>query len=392
MPFRRLRAALQSAKTEITMRTRQLETISRNAPGVFYQAKIEPNGQLTFPYVSPKSMEIVGVAAEDAMRDSSKLLNAVHPEDAASLHQSIANAIQSRSPWRWEGRLAQSDDSVRWIRGAAEPTTQDDGSIIWDGILTDVTEQKLAENTIRLQTAQLANASRLAALGEMAGGVAHEINTPLSVILVCAERIETLAKGDDHASSEIRELATDIFTTVRNIASIVTALKSLSRDGSHEPFELVDVSNIIDRTLVLCAQRLRQNHVHLIVETIPIEAVILCRPVEICQVLLNLVNNAFDAVCGQKDAWVKIQVSLPPEEVAIRVSNSGPPIPNAIRDKLFLPFFTTKGPGKGTGLGLSISRRILDAHNGDILLEDNAENTTFVVRFHQGVIISEDVG
>lgn len=229
-------------------------------------------------------------------------------------------------------------------------------------------------------TAHMANISRLATLGEMAGSVAHEINTPLSVIMMCAERIETLAANDDHTHAEMREAAIDILTTCRDIATIVSSLKMLARDTSADDFELVDFSSVVTKALSLCERHLSESGVKLIVDDIPIEAAFFCHPIEICQVLVNLLNNAVDALRGQEGPWVRIHVTTTAEHIEARISDSGPGIPPDVRDKIFQPFFTTKGSGKGTGIGLSLSRRIMGMHQGLLWLDEGAANTTFVLR------------
>jgi signal transduction histidine kinase len=104
-----------------------------------------------------------------------------------------------------------------------------------------------------------------------------------------------------------------------------------------------------------------------------------CRPTEISQILLNLLNNAFDAVFSLSEKWVELQVEELPDEIRIQVTDSGSGISKGIREKLMQPFFTTKEPGKGTGLGLSISNRIALKHHGKIYLDESCKNTRFVL-------------
>jgi C4-dicarboxylate-specific signal transduction histidine kinase len=105
-----------------------------------------------------------------------------------------------------------------------------------------------------------------------------------------------------------------------------------------------------------------------------------CRQVEISQVLLNLLSNAFDAVVDCSDRWVDLKFMDHSNEVEIRIMDSGRPIPSEIRQKMFQPFFTTKIIGKGTGLGLSISKGIIEGHQGTVKLAEGGENTEFVIR------------
>jgi C4-dicarboxylate-specific signal transduction histidine kinase len=104
-----------------------------------------------------------------------------------------------------------------------------------------------------------------------------------------------------------------------------------------------------------------------------------CRPGELAQVLLNLLNNSYDAVQDLPEKWVRVNLDSFGSTIDIRVTDSGPGIPAEISSKLMQSFFTTKEIGKGTGLGLSISKGIVEAHNGNIRIDNNCKNTCFVV-------------
>ena len=109
------------------------------------------------------------------------------------------------------------------------------------------------------------------------------------------------------------------------------------------------------------------------------EHLVECREAEIGQVIVNLINNACDAVKDENQRWVKVEVCSNSEKVFIQVTDSGPGIPDDLKEKILKPFFTTKPVGQGTGLGLSITKSILDAHQGQLCLDENSKNTKFVV-------------
>ncbi len=136
---------------------------------------------------------------------------------------------------------------------------------------------------------------------------------------------------------------------------------------------------MIDDTLELCREKFYQNAIELKVGSVP-DIKLPIRSVQISQVLLNLLNNAFDAVKELPDPNVTIDFELTATDLFIKISDSGSGIPAAITDRIFDPFFTTKEVGQGTGLGLSISRSILLDHQGDIHLLHNEARTTFCVR------------
>lgn len=253
---------------------------------------------------------------------------------------------------------------------------------------SEVLERKVDEKTESLERslkdlkhaqAQLITSSKLAALGEMAGGVAHEINNPLAVIHSRARHIQKVLAANPPKVDSANEFAKIIETTSDRIALIVRGLKTFSRSGENDPFERCDINDILIDTLSLCSERLRLHGIDLTFEgpTGPLE--IQGRAVQISQVLLNLLNNAHDAVENLSEKWVRISLSDLGEKIRISVTDSGKGIPPDVRDKIMQPFFTTKPVGKGTGLGLSVSRGIVDEHQGTLTLDDNAPNTRFVL-------------
>lgn len=245
--------------------------------------------------------------------------------------------------------------------------------------LRDLTAQKEYEAIIDKQRLNLVSASKLAALGEMAGGIAHEINTPLTTIKIILEIVRRYL-SDDIPKIEASLSSLDILDkTLDRIASIIKNLRSFSRDGSSDPFRAVNLRDIILETLSLSSEKIKQHNVNLIVDDFPSDLVIICRGVQIGQVLLNLLNNAFDAIENLEEKWIRVGVLSKPNSVQISVTDSGPRIPKEIVDKIFNPFFTTKELGKGTGLGLGISRKIAEDHKGTLFLDATSKNTRFVL-------------
>jgi signal transduction histidine kinase len=218
--------------------------------------------------------------------------------------------------------------------------------------------------------------SKMYELGKMAGGIAHEINTPLGTILLIAEDLAEQASARD--LQDLKPSIQQIIVTVNRIATIVKGLKMFSRDGSSDPFIANDVSKIVNETIALCGERFRLNLVDVKVEIAP-NIVINCRETQVSQLLLNLLNNSFDAVQGLENRWILVAVRELNETIELSVTDSGQGIPTEIRDKLALPFFTTKAVGLGTGLGLSIATGIAKDHGGKIAIDTTSLNTKFVV-------------
>ncbi|MFL5815488.1 MAG: ATP-binding protein [Bdellovibrionia bacterium] len=243
-------------------------------------------------------------------------------------------------------------------------------------------EKTITDRTRELeaQRAKSEYAGKMAALGEMAGGVAHEINNPLAIICGSTEFIQSMIARKDVDQAKLGQLVDRIHHTAFRIVKIVKALRFFARDGSNAPFERESFQAIINDTLEFCQEKFRSHSVNLQLAPISPELKIDCQAVQISQVLLNLLQNAFDAVQGLETRWIRLEVFEAESEIRIVVTDSGTGIPAELRSKIMLPFFTTKDVGKGTGLGLSISQGIITHHRGSLSVDDTSENTCFVVR------------
>lgn len=224
------------------------------------------------------------------------------------------------------------------------------------------------------------------ALGEMAGGVAHEINNPLTIVIGLANSLyATLRNAGVPAELYTRNLDRIVATSQR-IASIVKGLRVFSRFDDLDPFERADLSLIARDTLSLCAERFRMAGISLDAH-LDEGFFVSCRPTQVSQVILNLLNNAFDAVKPLEERWVRVGIERCSDDPRVgnkprhlfRVTDSGPGVPENLIDKVMQPFFTTKEPGKGTGLGLSVSSGIVQAHGGTLRYEKNAGHTSFCI-------------
>lgn len=247
-------------------------------------------------------------------------------------------------------------------------------------VVRDVGERKRAERTIAEQRMKMINASRLSSLGVMASGVAHEINNPLAIISVATQQLERLLSAEEEDRRRIPILLDNISRNIKRIEGIIRGLRNLSRDGANDPFQRSPVKTIIMDTLELCRARFVNHNVCLDLPVVPDDLEIECRPVQISQVLLNLLNNAFDAIERSREKWVRMDVSKLDGFVEIAVIDSGPGIPEYLVDKVLEPFFTTKDVGRGMGLGLSVSKAIMDAHGGDLSVDTGNGHTCFRIR------------
>lgn len=247
------------------------------------------------------------------------------------------------------------------------------------GLGQDISIRRAQEKLIAEQRSKMAHSSRLSALGEMAAGIAHEINNPLAIIRAKTELILSQLETDRFDRVQIHENLQKVDTTVVRIAKIIAGLRSFARDGESDPFYTVSMQSIVTDALELCQAKFRNHLVKLTVE-MPDEPIFVeCRSVQIAQVLLNLLNNAFDAVKDSQVKMITIQLREKLKHAYVSVSDTGSGISEAIKDKIMQPFFTTKGPGKGTGLGLSLSKGIVESHGGSLAYTCEQGQTSFSI-------------
>ena len=239
----------------------------------------------------------------------------------------------------------------------------------------------LAKAVIEAQTQTIAVTAKMSALGEMAGGMAHEINNPMGIIHARASDLMELAEEREAVPSRmVIEAMEKIRNTAARVTKITLGLRKFARETRNDPIVDASVKDIVEDTLSFCTQRLKQNLVELRLQPIAPSLLMSCKPTEVSQVILNLLNNAVDAVQPLPEKWVELAVREEGDELEIAVTDSGNGIPENLREKMGQPFFTTKEVGQGTGLGLSISRGIAEAHGGTLQLDTSCAHTRFVVR------------
>ncbi len=223
----------------------------------------------------------------------------------------------------------------------------------------------------------LKNQSKLSTLGEMTAGIAHEINNPLGVIINRIEFLKMQMNKKDLSLEAVLKGLDQVENTTKRVTEIIKSLKKFSRIEKEETFKLVNLKSIIDETLSYCRDRFRLGNIDLEVQG-EADVMVSCRPVQISQIILNLLNNSFDAVRSTTDAWVKIIIHQSEKMVQIIVKDSGKGIPPEVRKHIMTLFFTTKEL-EGTGLGLPLSRTMIEEHGGKLYYDETQGNTTFVV-------------
>jgi two-component system NtrC family sensor kinase len=248
-------------------------------------------------------------------------------------------------------------------------------------VMAKIVSDEERENRQKLEhhKASAINSARLASLGEMGAGIAHEINNPLAIISGSTNLLKKYLKDKSIQDEHSTNLISRIEKTITRISKIVTSLRAYARQTDMEKKDSVPLDSIIEMTTGLCSEKFKSLAVDFEVQT-PIPSIYVhCVAGEISQVLINLLNNAFDAVSQEKESWIRLSFEATEGAVNIVVTNSGPKLDGEIAEKIFQPFFTTKEVGKGTGLGLSLSRSFVENHNGRLYLDPDSSYTRFVV-------------
>ncbi|MEW6058121.1 MAG: ATP-binding protein [Bdellovibrionota bacterium] len=332
----------------------------------------------TITYVNDKFCEISKFSREELIGQNHRIINSgYHPKE---FFINLWKTIASGQTWKGEVKNRAKDGSYYWVFTTIVPFMTTKGRPFkFVAIRTDITEQKLAQEQAERQRAALVHSEKMASVGELAAGIAHELGNPLATI---RGRMEFL-KMQIHAGNAGPEATLQTVDTVEQLcdrmAAIIRGMKSLSRDGTSDPFQKVSLGRLIKDVLGFTWESFKKHDITMHAEEVDDRLMLWCQETQISQVLVNLINNAKDAIKPLDNRWIKIEVLDRGLDVEIAVTDSGKGVPKEIQEKIMLPFFTTKPMGQGTGLGLSVSTAIVENHGGTLRIDSNSPNTRFVV-------------
>jgi PAS domain S-box-containing protein len=330
-------------------------------------------------YVNDKFCEISKYSREELVGQNHRIINSKHhPKE---FFVELWKTISSGKVWRGEVKNRAKDGTFYWVFTTIVPFMTSGGRPFkYVAIRTDITDQKLAFEQTEHQRAALMHSEKMASLGELAAGIAHELGNPLATIGGRMEFLEMLIHSGKGSQEETLKTINTVKLLADRMASIIRGMRALSRDGTNDPFQSVSVAQLIKDVLGFTWDSFKKHGIQVQLGELDDRIEISCQETQISQVFVNLINNAKDAILALDERWIKIEIFDHDSTVDVAVTDSGTGIPKDLHDKVMLPFFTTKPTGKGSGLGLSISRAIIENHGGRLSIDPGSPNTRFVIR------------
>ena len=363
------------AEAELIRAETRYRLLVESLPGIVYIAEPEP--PYATVYISP-AIQLLGYSREEWLADPENWTRHLHPDDRARVLEETQAAQAEGRGTVYEYRMLARDGSVRWFHDqglfvrneAGQPTS-------WQGVMTDITEQKRAEDALRQSEARLLHAQKMEAVGQLAGGVAHDFNNLLTVISCHAQ---FLGDAIDPAEPE-RVDVDEIQKAAGRAAALTRQLLAFSRKQLLQP-RVLDLNHVV-ANLEPMLRRLIGEDIHVTVIRAPSSCEVVADPGQLEQVLVNLAVNGRDAMPGGGTLTVEVaRVEVGPDDagagrerwqtvppgsyVMLAVSDTGCGMDEDVQAHLFEPFFTTKPPGLGTGLGLPTVYGIVKQSGGHV--------------------------
>jgi PAS domain S-box-containing protein len=291
--------------------------------------------------------------------------------------QELWSTILSDKIWTGDLENKAKDGTHFFVRTLIMPVKNLSGHIErFMSVHFDITREKMVEQEVAKERLKTLQSSKLASLGEMAAGIAHEINNPLTVIAGSTRMIPKILSEPDRVLQKTQMIE----KSVERIAKIVKSLRKFSRTSVKGETKSLDLARVIEDAILMTEVRVKRASATLEVRLLD-DINVLGNELELEQVFVNLITNAVDAIAQLNDKWIKVDMKRSTGRVIVSICDAGSGIPAQIRDRLFEPFFTTKPVGEGTGLGLSIVKGILDDHRATIEIDQTRSNTCFLVSF-----------
>ena len=325
-------------------------------------------------YVDPMLKSILGYADHEIPNRIDDWARHVHPDDKSLVMDRVQQHLNGKTTfYEAEHRMVHRDGSVRWFLARGSAVRRDGRAVRIIGTDTDITERKESEHALHDAQAEVSRLSRLTALGEFAASIAHEIRQPIAAILMNAMTCVRWLDSGKPDLAEVGAALSDVVEAGRRADAVIERNRELFRHQRIEKTPL-DINSVINDVTLLSKTRLLSGHVTLVTSLAPDLPTVIGDPVELQQVLLNLVANGIDAMDGVPFGSRRIDISShlrPDNRVQVSVRDTGVGLADVDVARMFALSYTTKPAG--SGVGLAISRSIIDAHGGELWAEPNGE-------------------
>ena len=349
----------------------QLETLFRNLPGMAYRRNDAPGTPMAF--ISEGCSALSGYPRSTFSKGDKDWLDLVHPDDRVRVVGGIQNSFGTGDAFEVEYRIIDADGGIRWMRERGRAVASEvDHQTHLEGFVTDITGQRSAENEAREHREQLAHVDRLNMLGEMASGIAHEINQPLSAIALLVQASDHLVRTERY--EKLSAILEKLLKHAHRASSVIDRVQRMAKRHASSK-ERVSCEELVRDVARLAEPEAGIRDIEIAVETQVGLPDVSVDAVQIQQVVLNLLRNGMEAMQSigcRNGNTIRLQARLRDESaIEFSVIDKGCGVDKSSVDTLFAPFSTTKK--SGMGMGLSISRAIVTAHGGQLDFRNNSD-------------------
>jgi signal transduction histidine kinase len=347
-----------------------IEKFAANVQGLVFRLRMDSTGEFAYSYVSESVWHLYELDPADVLRDSSLISGRIHPDDVAEAKEELLRSAAGRSALRQTYRVVLPIRGERVLSVRATPERERNSSIVWHGIVTDVTqERRQAERvnalTLRCEAAVKAVEERTWAVAR----VSHELRTPLNALMGFAELIRRNPGADPR---EIIESAQQICRAGKHLLSVVDELQNtacIEAAGSSAALRPLQLADLVEECVRLMTPYAARRRVSLTASIVPSLPAAIADPRAVRQILFNLIGNAVKF--SGAESFVRVDAYPKPgsDWIVVSVKDNGPGVPSNDFEKLFKPFSRASGARngqEGSGLGLAISRQLAVAMGGEI--------------------------
>jgi two-component system, LuxR family, sensor kinase FixL len=325
-------------------------------------------------WITDKGRAMLGFDSSEKL-DFDRFRSRLHPDDREAVLKAVDSSLGTGAEYQSEYRVVLPDGQLRWIAGRGHVEFDSDGKPVrMRGASVDITERKLAELEATRHRNEMAHLSRVTTVGELSGSLAHELNRPLGAILSNAQAAQRMLANGGVDVAEFREILNDIVSEDKRAAEVIRRLRLWLQKGEVQQHSL-RINEVVRDVLKLIRTDLISQNVSVDTELARNLPTVTGDPVQLQQVLVNLVVNACDAMVDRDTRERRLRILTGLENgggaVIVSVTDRGGGIQVKEVEQIFEPFFTTKA--KGMGLGLSVCRTIIAAHRGKLWATNNAE-------------------